>query len=200
MPRSSGNIPPLVQQAQALADQQQFTHSSLPEVGRLLHVLTSHIRAGRIGEIGSGCGYGAAWIVSALQPAVSFFTIELDAGRAASVRQLMAGRANVHALEGDWRALLNHAPFDLLFADGAQAKRNDPEPLIAAVRVGGLILLDDLTPEEHWPPAWRGRPDPVREFWLHDPRLAATELRVTATSAVILATRRDAPSDDPTVA
>lgn len=182
-------LPPLVQQAQALAARQQFPHSSLMEVGRLLRVLTGQIDAGRIGEIGSGVGVGAAWIVSALRPAATFFTIELDTGRAGLVRQLLADCPNVHALHGDWHALLAHAPFDLLFADGGQAKRNDPEPLIDALRPGGLILLDDLTPEEHWPPEWRGQTDPVRAFWLHDPRLAATELRVTATSAVILASR-----------
>ncbi|MBN3899820.1 MAG: hypothetical protein HWQ41_32485 [Nostoc sp. NOS(2021)] len=35
--------PSLVQQAEFLAAQLEFTQSSLPEVGRLLHVLTSHI-------------------------------------------------------------------------------------------------------------------------------------------------------------
>lgn len=117
-------------------------------------------------------------------------TIELEPQRAAVVQALLAGHANAHVLQGDWRALLQYAPFDLLFVDGGKAKRDDPAPLIGAVRPGGLILLDDPTPEEHWPPEWRGQPDPVRDFWLHDPRLAATELRVSATSAVILAVRR----------
>lgn len=189
MSSAADSTPLLVQHAQALVEQQEFAHSCLPEVGRLLHVLTSHIGDGRIGEIGSGCGYGAAWITSALRPAAAFFTIELDAGRAAAVQHLLANHANVRVLQSDWHALLAHAPFDLLFADGGHAKRDDPGALIAALRVGGLLLLDDLTPEEHWPHQWRGQIDPVRQFWLHDPRLAATELRVTATSAVVLATR-----------
>jgi len=42
---------------------------------------------------------------------------------------------------------------------------------------------------EQWPAAWRGQRDPVRDFWLNDPRLIATEIRTTATTAAIVATR-----------
>ncbi|MEH2321962.1 O-methyltransferase [Nostoc sp.] len=182
-------IAPVVQQAESLAAQLEFTQSSLPEVGRLLHVLTSHITQGQIGEIGSGCGVGAAWIVSALRPDSTFITIESDRQLAKLVQQLFAHKSNVRALLGDWRDLLTYAPFDLLFADGGKAKLSEPQTLINALKPGGFILLDDLTPEEYWPPEWHGRTDPIREFWLKDPRIAATEIRVTAKNSVILATR-----------
>jgi hypothetical protein len=52
-----------------------------------------------------------------------------------------------------------------------------------------MLVLDDLTPEELWPAEWQGRRDLTREFWLNDPRVQATEIRVTAESAVILAVR-----------
>ncbi|MEH1963936.1 MAG: class I SAM-dependent methyltransferase [Nostoc sp.] len=181
--------PSLVQQAEFLAAQLEFTQSSLPEVGRLLHVLTSHITQGQIGEIGSGCGVGAAWIVSALHPDSTLITIESDRQLAKLVQQLFADKSNVRALLGDWRDLLIYAPFDLLFADGGKAKLTEPQTLITALKPGGLILLDDLTPEEYWPPEWHGRTDPIREFWLKDPRIAAIEIRVTAKNSVILATR-----------
>ena len=42
--------------------------------------------------------------------------------------------------------------------------------------------MDDLTPG-------RSGPDPVREFWLNHPDLAATELQVSPREAVILAVR-----------
>ncbi|MEH2240441.1 O-methyltransferase [Nostoc sp.] len=182
-------IAPVVQQAESLAAQLEFTQSSLPEVGRLLHVLTSHITQGQIGEIGSGCGVGAAWIVSALHPDSTFITIESDRHLAQLVQQLFADKSNVLALLGDWRDLLTYAPFDLLFADGGKAKLSEPQTLINALKPGGFILLDDLTPEEYWPPEWHGRTDPIREFWLKDARIAATEIRVTAKNSVILATR-----------
>ncbi|OUL24861.1 hypothetical protein BV372_28505 [Nostoc sp. T09] len=173
----------------SLAAQIEFTQSSLPEVGRLLHVLTNHVTQGRIGEIGTGCGVGAAWIVSALHPDTTFITIEIDSQLATLVQQLFADKSNIRVLQGDWHNLLTDAPFDLLFADGGKAKLTEPQTLITAVKLGGLIVLDDLTPEEYWPPERQGRTDPIREFWLKDPRIAATEIRVTAKNAVILATR-----------
>ncbi|MEH1926403.1 O-methyltransferase [Nostoc sp.] len=181
--------PSLVQQAEFLAAKLEFSQSSLPEVGRLLHILTRHITQGQIGEIGSGCGVGAAWIVSALHPDSTLITIESDRQLAKLVQQLFADKSNVRALLGDWRDLLIYAPFDLLFADGGKAKLTEPQTLITALKPGGLILLDDLTPEECWPPEWHGRTDPIREFWLKDPRIAATEIRLTARNSVILATR-----------
>jgi predicted O-methyltransferase YrrM len=92
-------------------------------------------------------------------------------------------------LQGDWHDILAHGPFALLFADGGKAKQDEPEAILQAVRPGGLIVLDDLTPQNQWPPEWRGQPDPVREFWLKDPRVAATEVLVTPSMAVILAAR-----------
>ncbi|MEH2373055.1 O-methyltransferase [Nostoc sp.] len=150
-------IAPVVQQAESLAAQLEFAQSSLPEVGRLLHILTRHITQGQIGEIGSGCGVGAGWIVSALHPDSILITIESDRHLAKLVQQLFADKSNVRALQGDWRDLLIYAPFDLLFADGGKAKLSEPQTLINALKPGGFILLDDLTPEEYWPPEWHGR-------------------------------------------
>lgn len=186
MPRS---IPSLVAQAMGLAEHAGFEHSSTPEVGRLLHVLARQIPEGVIGEIGTGYGVGSAWIASALAPRSSLVTVELDEECAAQASRLFAPFPNVRILQGDWHDLLAHGPFALLFADGGKAKQDEPEAILQAVRPGGLIVLDDLTPQDRWPPEWRGQPDPVREFWLHDPRVAAMEVLVTSSMAVILAAR-----------
>jgi predicted O-methyltransferase YrrM len=154
-----------------------------------LRVLAAQVREGVVGEMGTGCGVGAAWLASALAPGVSLVTIELDAARAAAAGEVFAGVPNVRVLHGDWRELLPHGPFALLFADGGKAKQHEPAALVAALRPGGLLVLDDLTPEDRWPAEWRGKPDPVREFWLNDPRLAATELLVSPNMAVIVAAR-----------
>lgn len=187
-------MPELVREAVALAQRMGFEQSCLPETGRLLAVLAGAQQRGPIGEIGTGCGVGAAWIAGALRPELRFVTIELNTERAAAARDLFAGRPNVEVLAGDWREILPHGPFTLLFADGGQAKQHEPETLLDAVAPGGMVVLDDLTPVEHWPEEWRGQRDPVREFWLSTPRARAVELVVTAPSvvpgmAVILATR-----------
>ena len=184
-------LPPLVEQAKALADRTRFSHSCIDEVGRLLHVPASHAGPGTIGEIGTGCGVGTAWMASAFPFGASLKTVELDVERASAVRDLFRDLKEVEVIADDWHALEPHGPFDLLFADGGRAKEREPERVLEMLAPGGLLVLDDLWVEGRWHPAEsRGRQDdPVRRFWLGDPRLAATELLVRHDHAVILASR-----------
>ena len=177
--------PPLVARARARADELGFERSSEPEVGRLLHLLAAQRGRTRVGEIGTGTGVGAAWIVSALAPSVPFVTVELDRERAAAVVELFAEDPNVRVLEGDWHELMPaEAPFDLLFYDGGGKQRPDVdgEQVVGLLAPGGTIVMDDLTPG-------RTGSDPVREFWLGHPRLAAAELQVSPSMAVIVGVR-----------
>jgi predicted O-methyltransferase YrrM len=133
-----------------------------------------------VAEIGTGCGVGAAWLLSALDPEVPFVTVELDEKRAAAAAELLAGDGNASVLQGDWRELLpGEAPFDLLFADGGRSKYH--EELAGLLAPGGTLLLDDLTP------GYEGS-DPVRELWLGHPRLLGVELRISPREAVIVGT------------
>ena len=182
-------LPALVVQAQSIAHSVGFHESCIDEVGWLLHILARQVQSGRIGEIGTGCGVGTAWMASALRPGVELYTIEIDPYRAEVARSLFRHINGVHVLNDDWHRLLGYAPFQLFFADGGKAKEREPETVLAAVAVGGLVVLDDLTPPELWPPEWRGRVDPVRESWLKHDLVVATELQVTPEHCVILATR-----------
>ena len=110
--------PPLVQRALALKRELGFERSCIREVGLLLHVLAAQRGRTRVGELGTGCGVGAAWIVSALPPSVPFVTVELDEARAGAAAELFAADENVTVLQGDWHELMPpEAPFDLLFLD-----------------------------------------------------------------------------------
>ena len=153
---------------------------SIPEVQRFVATLVASKPGGRIAEIGTSYGDGAAAISAALQAGASFVTVELDAERAAAARERLEGTA-AEVLQGDWRELLPpRAPFDLVFADGGVAY-----DLVAdLLGPGGILVKDDLTP---------GRPtagDPTREALLLDPRLEATEVLVTRGMACIVAVRR----------
>lgn len=172
-------LPPLVRRALELERELGFDPSCAPEVGRLLHVLACARGRGRVAEIGTGAGVGAAWLVSALAPGVPFFTAAGDPSHADAAATLFRDDPNVHVLAGDWRRTLPaEAPFDLLFVAAAKhlRPREDGELAIGLLAPGGLAVLDDLSP-------------PVREVWLDHPALAAIELGL-ATGFVILAARR----------
>jgi predicted O-methyltransferase YrrM len=206
--RALTEIPPLVREAMALAERLGFDLSCTEATGRLLRLLAGSAsggRGGRIGETGTGCGVGTAWLASGLAPGATLLTIERNEQRATAARELFRSRPNVQVLHGDARELLAHSPFDLLFLDGgpnikghmdgsAGPDEADVAAVLDVLRPGGLIILDDLTPERDWPSEWRGRPDRTRQFWLNDPRVAATEVLVDPrggiASAVILAAKR----------
>jgi len=186
---STDDIPALVARAQSSARRLRFTSSCLDEVGRLLSRLAATDGVGTIGEIGSGLGVGTAWLASGLRPGQRLVTVESDPARAAAVRDLFAAETAVDVLAGDWRAILDHGPFAVLFID-APAKAEPPDTFLPALAPGGTVVLDDLTPVDRWPPEWRGQPDPVRDAWLCHPGFAAEEVRVRDDAAVILARRR----------
>ena len=101
-PRYDGltDLPPLVERAVDLARREGFANSCRPEHGRLLHALAAG--AGRIGETGTGCGVGLAWLASGARPGTRLVSVELDAGRAALAAELFAGQPQVTVIQGDW--------------------------------------------------------------------------------------------------
>jgi predicted O-methyltransferase YrrM len=110
--------------------------------------------------------------------------VEIDPERMEAARARLAGLANVELLLGDWHEVLPpRGPFELIFADGGLRSREDYEALLPLLAQGGLLVKDDLTPGR----AVEG--DPVREFLLGDPRLAAVEILTTPQAAAVVATR-----------
>src|ERR1700761_6488053 len=106
------DLPPVVGRAADLARRLGFANSCRPEHGRLLHALAAG--AGRIGETGTGCGVGLAWLVSGARPGTQLFSVELDTGRAAQSAALFADLPQVTVFQGDWTEIAREAPFDLL--------------------------------------------------------------------------------------
>ena len=58
------------------------------------------------------------------------------------------------------------------------------------VEDGGIVVLDDFTPCESWPPIAYGRVDVLREQWLTDERFTTVEVMVAADASTIIATKR----------
>jgi predicted O-methyltransferase YrrM len=151
-----GNAPELVRRAADLAHRLGFplhrgagggASCCRPDVGRLLGVLAA--RSDRIGEIGTGVGYGTAWMASAMPSTARLVTIEIDAGRAAAAAELFSHDERVRVINGDASGLISeHAPFDLLFADGAGYGRDEAQlrSLFPLLAIGGTIVVDDVTP------------------------------------------------------
>jgi predicted O-methyltransferase YrrM len=178
-------VPSDVIEAKRIAIQNGFTNSCIDGVGFLLKTLAAQVTNGKICEMGTGFGVGSSWILESLKPGTDFFTIDNDLEKVNSVVRYING-PNIYVVHGDWRVILESQPFDLLFADSGKLKELEPNLLFNSLKVGGTILLDDLTPMELWPEEWMDRVDPVRKYWLNHPNMHCTELLVTPRHGVII--------------
>jgi predicted O-methyltransferase YrrM len=187
---SQTDLPPLVAAAVEAAQRAGFGSSCAPEQGRLLQLLAAGAGPGRIGETGTGCGAGLAWMASMAHRDARLFSVERDQERARRAREVFADDGRVRVGCGDWRELRAEAPFDLLVLDGGGQGKADEPPLEPSewLRPGGLVVIDDFTPMTGWPPRHDGRPDEARLYWLDHPRLRTAEIRVTPDAATLLGT------------
>jgi len=184
------DLPPLVERALNLAREEGFANSCRPEHGRLLFALAAGAEV--IGETGTGCGVGVAWLASGARPGARLVSIELDAARAERAAVLFSGCPQVTVLHGDWQEMYPQGPFDLLVLDGGAHGKSggrsaDPDSLL---RPGGTLVIDDLAPARDWPPRFADQVDEARMHWLGYPGLDATELRLAPDLAALVATRR----------
>ncbi|WP_405061183.1 cytidine deaminase [Kribbella sp. NBC_01505] len=187
---AGADVPELVTAAVNLAVELGFTSSCRLEQGRLLTALASGA-TNVIGETGTGCGVGLAWLVCGRRPGVRIVSIERDAERADRVRRLFADIPDVEVLTGDWTLVTEQAPYDLLVLDGGGSLTDDSgiDPSLL-VHPGGTVVNDDFTPITQWPPVHDGAVDAERLAWLTHPGLLATEIRVAPDLSTIVATRR----------
>ncbi|MFB6723837.1 O-methyltransferase [Kribbella sp. NPDC056345] len=187
---AGADVPNLVAAAVELAVELGFSSSCRVEQGQLLMALAAGA-SGVIGETGTGCGVGLAWLVSGRRPGARIVSIERDAERAERVRQLFHGVDDVEIVTGDWSAIVEHAPFDLLVLDGGGSLTDgsDVDPSLL-LHPGGTVVNDDFTPITQWPPVHAGAVDAERLAWLTHPGLLAAELRLAPDLSTIVATRR----------
>jgi predicted O-methyltransferase YrrM len=187
-----GDLPPLVERAARTARHLGFPHSCRPEQGRLLQALAAGAR--RIGETGTGCGVGLAWMVSGMRPGATAVSIERDPVRADAAAALFSGLAPEVAVEcGEWPAIAAHGPFDLLVLDGGGQGKSPADPPadpVALLRPGGVLVVDDFTPSAGAPPVHEGAPDTARLHWLDHPALRTIEVPLAPDLATLLCTRR----------
>lgn len=182
------DLPGIVGRALDLSRRRGFVTSSRLETGRLLAALAVS-REGTLGECGTGCGVGAAWLSHGARDGSRVVTAEVDADLAAAVTELFGDRPRVDVLTGDWGALRDHGPFSLLFLDVREAKRSGADMVAAMLEPGGIVVLDDFTPCMTWPPMYEGRVDTMRQQWLTDDRFTTVEVMVTVDAAVLIASR-----------
>ena len=189
-------LPPLVARAYDMATTVGFgadggVSSCLPGIGRILAVLAAARPAGRLAEIGTGVGAGSAWLASGMDDDSTLVTVEVDVERARRAGEVLGDDTRITVLTGRWQDRLpGLAPFDLVFVDGGYEEhlRDDPgitDVVVDLVRVGGHLVLDDLTARADMSSSEPIAPDAKRHLAFGHPRVVGAELYVPDPTGVV---------------
>lgn len=184
------DLPEIVQRAFDVSRRAGYVSFCRNETGRLLAALAA-TRHGTLAEFGTGCGVGTAWLRSGIRtPDVTLLTAELDERLAGAAAEIFTDDKQVEVLAADWSTLHDKGPFSLLFLDSGDPAAVGVDQVADLVEPGGIVVLDDFTPCESWPPISYGRVDVLREQWLTDERFTAVEVLVAPDASAVVATRR----------
>ena len=182
-------IPAVVSRALDAARRRGYASFCRHETGRLLAALAAS-REGVVAEFGTGCGVGTAWLRSGARNGTQIISAELDPDLAGVATEVFADDPRVEVVAADWSTLGARGPFALLFLDAREPKVSGPDVVSDLVEPGGVVVLDDFTPCESWPPVYEGRVDTLREQWLTDERFTTVEVMVAPDASVLIATKR----------
>jgi len=161
--------------------------SSEPAVGQLLAVLAATVPpGGRIAELGTGVGFGTAWLVHGLANRTDACLDTIDVSAEQVDRTQSRGWPEyVRFLVGDALSILEPGLYDLIFADAPAGKTVGLDRTISALRPGGVLIVDDMTSDV--PEEYVIRRDAVRRELFDSADLLCVEL--AHGSGVIVATR-----------
>lgn len=184
------DLPEIVNRAFDVSRRAGYVSFCRNETGRLLAMLAA-TRDGTMAEFGTGCGVGTAWLRSGVRDEKArIITAELDAKLAGAAAEIFADDPLVEVLAADWSTLRDKGPYSLLFLDSDQPNQVSADAVVDLVEGGGIVVLDDFTPCEQWPPVTYGRVDTLREQWLTDERFTTVEVMVAPDASTLIATRR----------
>lgn len=182
-------IPAIVARAFDMSRRAGYVSFCRNETGRLLATLAA-TREGIMAEFGTGCGVGTAWLRSGARAGSTILTAEQDEDLAAAAQEIFAEDPHVEVLAADWSTLHDKGPYSLLFLDPSSPGDAGVDAVVDLVESGGIVVMDDFTPCEMWPPLTDGRVDNLRQSWLSDDRFAAVEVMVAPDASALVATKR----------
>src|SRR5262245_18301160 len=146
--------PPAFQSIVSDTEAAGFTMVSEPKVGALLGVLAASKPGGRLLELGTGTGHGAAWLLSGMDSTSRLDTVDTDANVVAIARRHLGDDARVTFHVVDGAEFIQRAPrstYDLIYADAWPGKFSHLNEALALIRAGGMYVIDDLLPQPNWP-------------------------------------------------
>lgn len=172
--------PPALGAILAGADRLGFAMSCEDRTGSLLATLAASKPGGRLLELGTGVGVGAAWLLHGMTADASLLSVEMNPDvQAVAARHLGDDpRLTLTVASADrWLDTYSGPPFDLAYVDCRPGKFHRLDELVALLRPGGLYVVDDLLPQATWPADHQPRVDGFLAHAPEQPNLRTTRMR-----------------------
>ncbi len=131
-----------------------FTMPSDVYIGTLLKTLISSKPNANVLELGTGIGLSLSWMIAGLDPNSSLISVDNDQKLIDIVSNFFKEDPRVQLIcqdAAEWIQNYNGKPFDLIFADAWPGKYSDLDATLELLKVGGLYVIDDMTPQTNWP-------------------------------------------------
>lgn len=167
------NTPPQIESIETFSRENSFNMNSEPIIGHILSHYSRNILNGNILEIGTGCGYGSSWILSSLKENTQFTSIDTFSDGINFCIKLFSEYKNAHFEEIDGNEFLINTSneYDLIFADAWPGKFENLNISIEKLKSGGMLILDDLLPQDNWPPNHQSNVDTLIDTLQNDTRI-----------------------------
>jgi predicted O-methyltransferase YrrM len=191
------NYPPTIPAISSDTAAIGFDMLSEPKVGALLAALAATKPGGRILELGTGTGHGAAWLLAGMDADSTLDTVDTDAAVVAIAQRYLASdvRVRFHLEDGATFLQRSQNGFDLIYADAWPGKFSHLNEALALLRPGGMYVIDDLLPQPNWPAGHAPRvPALIDEI---ERRREFVTVRLAWASGLMLVVRRGGSSDPP---
>ena len=128
--------------------------ASEPKVGALLRLLVSTKRSGKFLEIGTGTGYGTAWMLDGMDASSSLDTVDNNSAALCIAKSVFEHDRRVTFFLHDGNEFLSARSsecYDLIFADSWPGKYENLELALKLLKSSGILVFDDMLPQPNWP-------------------------------------------------
>jgi predicted O-methyltransferase YrrM len=156
-----------------------FIMSCESKTGALLRALAAAKPNGRLLELGTGTGFGAAWLLAGMDRGSTLVSVDNDAQVQAVARRHLAADERVTFVQMDAAAYLEQAApdsFDLIYADAGPGKFSQRDRALSLLKAGGIYFVDDLLPQRSWPAGHAPRVPRLIEELSEQPGFVALQL------------------------
>lgn len=131
-----------------------FNMVSEPKVGMLLRFLAASKPNGQFLELGTGTGYGTAWILDGMDRTSTLDSVDNNPAALQIARNHLGNDPRLTFFIEDGNDYLNRMTeekYDLIFADAYPGKYENLHLSLGLLKKGGILVLDDMLPQPNWP-------------------------------------------------